>query len=239
MVPARTRTARAKSLLVGSEPALPRFFRLYEKKRGHRRTGSQAFGNLGEALFFGIFLAVGCAALAFMLVALVWPEWRANRQFVATTCVVLDKRVGDRPATENEPAMYRPEFRIRYQVDDQESRRGRRLRRHDSCIRPTRRRRRPWSIEFEVGQEYPCWYDPIDPHRAVVLRGLQRLAVRVAADPAVVHRHRRRAADLHAAALERLGRAAGGWRATGGADRPVRDALAATANFRPCRRTPT
>ena len=24
---------------------------------------------------------------------------------------------------------------------------------------------------FEVGEEYPCWYDPIDPHRAVLVRG--------------------------------------------------------------------
>ena len=38
---------------------MSRFIRLYEKKRGHRRTGSKAMGNLGEALFFGTFLALG------------------------------------------------------------------------------------------------------------------------------------------------------------------------------------
>ena len=25
--------------------------------------------------------------------------------------------------------------------------------------------------QFEIGQEYPCWYDPIDPHRVVLVRG--------------------------------------------------------------------
>ena len=159
-----------ESPLVGSEPALPRFFRLYEKKRGNRRTGSQAFGSFGEALFFGTFLAVGCAALAFLLVVRVWPEWRANRQFVATTCIVLEKRVGDRPATENEPAMYRPELRIRYQVDDQE------ITQDDvsdvtQLYSPDKAAAQAVVDEFEVGKEYPCWYDPLDPHRAVVLRG--------------------------------------------------------------------
>jgi hypothetical protein len=25
--------------------------------------------------------------------------------------------------------------------------------------------------QFEIGQEYPCWYDPIDPHRVILVRG--------------------------------------------------------------------
>ncbi len=149
---------------------MPRFFRLYEKKRGHRRTGSQAFGNFGEALFFGIFLAVGCGALVFMFAALVWPEWRANRQFVPTTCVVLAKEVGERPATESEPPTYRPEFRVRYRVDDHEY-----VEDDVSDVTklygPDRSAAQAVVDRFEVGQEYPCWYDPLDPHRAVLVRG--------------------------------------------------------------------
>jgi hypothetical protein len=149
---------------------VPRFFRLYEKKRGHRRTGSQAFGSIGEALFFGIFLAVGCGALAFMLVALVWPEWRANRQFAPTTCVVLARTVGVKSAAANEPTMYRPELRVRYDVDGQEYI-------EDQVYDVTHLYSsdeasvREIVDAFTVDHEYPLWYDPIDPHRVVLVRG--------------------------------------------------------------------
>jgi hypothetical protein len=158
------------SLTVREGFRLSRFIRLYEKKRGHRRTGSKAFGNFGEALFFGLFFAIGCGAFASMLVALVWPEWRANRQFARTSCVIVDKEPGVKPATQNGPAMYRPEFRIRYQVDDQK---------YDENNIYDMTKRYSADLEqvsaildrFELNQEYPCWYDPIDPHRAVLVRG--------------------------------------------------------------------
>ena len=40
-----------------------RFFRLREKKRGDRRTGSRLAGGAGEALFFGILFVLGAASL--------------------------------------------------------------------------------------------------------------------------------------------------------------------------------
>jgi hypothetical protein len=149
---------------------LARFFRFYEKKRGDRRTGSQAFGSIGEALFFGIFFAVGCIAFVYMWVALVWPEWRANRQFAPATCVVVAKHLGVKPATANEPARYRPEIRIRYEVDGQQ---------YDEdnvydvtqLYLPAQDAVAAILDQFEVGQEKPCWYDPIDPHRVVLVRG--------------------------------------------------------------------
>jgi hypothetical protein len=149
---------------------VPHFFRLYEKKRGDRRTGSQFFGNFGEALFFGIFFGVGCVAFGYMVVALAWPEWRANRQFVPARCVVLDKQVGGKPATENEPATYRPEFRIRYQVDGKQYVEDQvyDVTKFDS---PDKQAARATVEGFEVNKEYPCWYDPIDPHRVILTRG--------------------------------------------------------------------
>jgi hypothetical protein len=148
---------------------LSRFFRLYEKKRGHRRTGSKAFGNFGEALFFGIFFAVGCLAFALMFGRFVWPEWRANRQFAAARCVVLDKQVHEEPATINEPATYLPEMHIRYELE------GRTYDTHTYDVT------RAYSADredveaivagFDVGSEYPCWVDPLDPHHAVLVRG--------------------------------------------------------------------
>ena len=146
-----------------------RVFRLYEKKRGNRRTGSKTVGNVGEALFFGIFFAVGCAAFAYMSVALVWPEWRANRQFVPAKCLVLDKRMGSRPATEAEPARFRPEFRVRYEVEGQQ---------HvvddvfdvTNLYSPDEQQAQAALAGFEIGREYPCWYDPLDPRREAPFR---------------------------------------------------------------------
>jgi hypothetical protein len=126
-------------------------------------------GSLGEALFFGIFFAVGCGALAYMLAALVWPEWRANRQFAAARCTLLDKRTGE-ATVQNSAPMYRPEFRVRYRVDDHEYV-------EDALYDVTQLYSSDkQSVErvldkFEVGHEYPCWYDPIEQRPVVLARG--------------------------------------------------------------------
>jgi hypothetical protein len=44
-----------------------RFFRLWEKKRGERRTGSRLAGSLGEAAFFGSLFVLATIALATVL----------------------------------------------------------------------------------------------------------------------------------------------------------------------------
>jgi hypothetical protein len=41
-----------------------RFFRVWEKKRGHRHTGSAVVGSVGEALFFGMLFLLGAVCLA-------------------------------------------------------------------------------------------------------------------------------------------------------------------------------
>jgi len=154
---------------------LSRFFRLYEKKRGNRRTGSQTVGNLGEALFFGIFFVIGCGALAYMLVALVWPEWRANRQFDETTCTILEKRIGTpppatTPGSEFEPAMFRPEFKVRYETPDG-TYEADNVYDATNLYSSDEAKVRAVLDQFEVGGKYPGWYDPLDPSRVVLARG--------------------------------------------------------------------
>lgn len=61
---------------------LPRFF---GKKRGHRRTGSQAWGSFGEAVFYAALVAVGLCFAGFLLTGAVgigpdegapaWSRW--------------------------------------------------------------------------------------------------------------------------------------------------------------------
>ncbi len=147
---------------------MSRLIRLYEKKRGHRRTGSKAVGNLGEALFFGTFFVLGCIALAAMIVIFVWPEWRVNRQFVQTDCVVLAKEVGISEA-DGAPPRYRPDITIRYEAGGKEY--------HSTAYDITRHysenRQAVQQVvdSFDVGKTYPCWYDPLDPATAVIARG--------------------------------------------------------------------
>jgi hypothetical protein len=46
-----------------------RTFRLWEKKRGDRRTGSPLVGGLGEALFFGVLFLLGSVSSAYLIAA--------------------------------------------------------------------------------------------------------------------------------------------------------------------------
>jgi len=54
------------------EIRLSRLFRLLEKKRGERRTGSNLVGSLGEALLYGAMFLLGVTALSALVAAHVW-----------------------------------------------------------------------------------------------------------------------------------------------------------------------
>ena len=155
-----------------------RSFRYYGKKRGHRRTGSPALASMGEAVFSGVFLLLGCCGLVWMLADYVVPEWRVNHEFVETTCRVLDKQIGEKDFGED-GLLYRPEIKIRYEVggvvyqdphyDISYYRRTGRL------LRAGGRTRRPFSTASNSTRAnhktYPCWYDPANPSVAVLVRG--------------------------------------------------------------------
>lgn len=53
---------------------MARLFRLWEKKRGERRTGSPLLGGLGEALFSGALFVLGTAGLASILAGRIWAD---------------------------------------------------------------------------------------------------------------------------------------------------------------------
>jgi hypothetical protein len=141
---------------------------MFGKKRGHRRTGSKTLGSAGEALFFAFLLAMGTAFLVVLLTKWVVPEWRANHEFIEKPAVVLETRIAEDSDTDGKP-VFRPEAKIRYQIDD--------------------RVYEPWTYDIarawlssrddaqamldriEVGREYFCWYDPLNPTQAVLVRG--------------------------------------------------------------------
>lgn len=147
---------------------MARWLRLYEKKRGHRRTGSKQFASLGEALFFSVFLVAGAVFFAVMFANLVIPEWRANRHFAETPAVV-DRVVIHETESRDGTITYRPDIYIHYSVG------GHRYHTVTYNIQRETFTNREAALtgahQFKFGEEYPCWYDPMDPSQAVLVRG--------------------------------------------------------------------
>jgi hypothetical protein len=125
-------------------------------------------GPAGEIAFYAGLAVCGMAAFAYLLVGYLLPEWWANRNFVETRCNVLAAAVKAESPGSNR---YRPQVQITYVTDGMA--RG-----------PT------WTYDAGMGydydkataqrladaflpqQEYPCWYNPINPAYVVVVRDL-------------------------------------------------------------------
>jgi hypothetical protein len=131
---------------------LARRLRYYQKKRGHRRTGSQFLGSAGEALFFATLLLLGCGGLIALVAFLVVPQWRVNHEFVEAQCTVKDKRVSEKE--DKEGTLY---FAWAYDIGNSYS---------------TGQEEAGALLErFVPGGQYTCWYDPADPYVVVLVRG--------------------------------------------------------------------
>ena len=118
----------------------------------------------------------GCFSLIFFLLGLVltavfgyfmiWLPLRANLFFTETTCVVLDKRLAEQDGEDGKT--YRPEIHIEYVVNGVPQRTwtydaaGVFTNEHAAHVRTLG--------QFQVGQRYPCWFDPGKPDRAVLTR---------------------------------------------------------------------
>ncbi len=150
---------------------MARSFRFYEKKRGSRRTGPKKLGRASEAAFFAVFLLLGCGGLAGQFLFLAVPEYRVNHRFAEHTCTVLDKRIAE--TTDAGGTRYRPEIRIRYEVDDRtyvtwtyDARNA-----YSSGREEKQRVLDRFVVDARRPREYPCWVDPSDPGNAVLVRG--------------------------------------------------------------------
>lgn len=117
-------------------------------------------------LFFAVFFCAGLFFFCLMIGTVYLPEWRANHLYVTHSCTVLDKRLGE---SNSDGTTYRVDIRIRYNVLGQE---------YDTWTYDAARgyssgRSGKEEIlkQFSVGQQYPCWYDPNDPAKVVLVRG--------------------------------------------------------------------
>ena len=146
--------------------------RIFGKKRGHRRTGSEAWGSFGDGLFHGVLVCAGVVFAALLISGVAVPEWRINHDFVEAHGRVLAtglvRRGADGPAG-SASTTWRPTVRVRYEADGTT---------HEAWARPpasvasTDRdaavsRLAAWPIASDV----PLWYDPSDPAVVVLERG--------------------------------------------------------------------
>jgi hypothetical protein len=145
---------------------LARPFRFIQKKRGDRRTGSRQLGRAGQAIIFGLIFAGGGLSLGLTVANHTIPEWRINHDYAPAACVVRGKRVS---TVKVERGGFRPEFLMRFTLPDGEYETwgydggGFIAASRDGC--------QAVLGQFDVDGEYACWYDPIDPSQAVLVRG--------------------------------------------------------------------
>lgn len=142
--------------------------RFYGKKRGGRRTGSNLLASVGSGCFCALALAIGFVALGRIIVGLTIPELRANRDFVEQTARLLDKRLDEQPVSDG--ALFAPRFLLQFTARD---RTYSTWAAYDVSDLHTRDRGRSEALlaGYEIGQDYPCWYDPRNPERVVLARG--------------------------------------------------------------------
>lgn len=151
---------------------MARNFRYYQKKRGNRRTGSPALGSVGEAVFWAVFLLLGCGGTVLVFSVFLVPEWRVDHEFVETTCKVLDKRISEKQGEDG--PLYRPEIKIEYEVDGVVHREWCYdiHRAYSSGKKNAEEAIAPFKLYDRAADSlYPCWYDPMNPGMAVLLQG--------------------------------------------------------------------
>ncbi len=144
---------------------LARYFRLYEKKRGDRRSGSAALGTAWMTVFFAGLFFVGWCFLAVVFTMTALPEWQAFRRFRQTTAEVLAKRVDE--GARSGRTTYRPLFLLKYPVED-EPQQGWRTYDITGGFFLDPARCNDVLSRYAVGQTYTCWYDPDQPDIAVL-----------------------------------------------------------------------
>lgn len=147
--------------------------RFFGKKRGHRRTGSQAWASFGDAAFHASLLVAGLLFGGLLLSGVAVPEWRMNHQFQPTDAVVLGTGVVRRRVTEPTGSVtmtWQPTVRVRYQVDGRATEAWSRSSR--STITADRRTAVDSLTRWRLGTQVPAWYDPTAPGHVVLERGV-------------------------------------------------------------------
>jgi len=136
---------------------------------------SVSFGNRGTAgnsmspgcgvLFFAVFFPFGLGCLCFFGYQ-AWKDYRVRTVYRETTCTILGKRLKE--STDSDGTTYAPEFTFRYHVNNQEYT----CTGYDSFGATSSGRAGKEKIlaRYDIGGQYPCWYNPDRPWKAVLVK---------------------------------------------------------------------
>ncbi len=145
------------------------------RDRSGKRARTRNRGCLGVS---SAFLLAGLLFGSFFA-ARAWRDVRIFTTWRPATCTIVDKSLASRGGTGRSKPSYRPDITFTYEVGG----RGYRCTGWDS-----------WALagdygggsaayyervldRYEVGRSVPCWYDPADPTRAVLVRRIRPLYV--------------------------------------------------------------
>lgn len=146
--------------------------RIFGKKRGHRRSGSQAWGSFGDGLFHAVLLLTGLVFGGLLVSGVAVPEWRMNHDFVGTRCLVLGRGLVRR-TIEDPPGSFsttwQPCLRVRYEAGDVV--REQWTRPSPAAVTADRNVAVRSLSAWSVGDDVPGWYDPDAPQVIVLERG--------------------------------------------------------------------
>ncbi len=148
------------------------WLRIFEKKRGHRRTVSPRVAFVIEAAFFTSLIVIGIIGVLIIVVGYLWPYWRATHQFRPHWARVLDTRIAEQADGENR--LFRPEIFIEYELGgttyqiwtyDVQTLAG-------NGFLAERRQALRILRSVQPGRSYRIYYDPENPAKAVLVRGI-------------------------------------------------------------------
>lgn len=151
---------------------MARWPRLWEKKRGKRRTGSPIFGSVGEAMFFASLLFLGSIGLVAVVASIAFESVVATFLFpeatyVAGECVVMESELGEKTLDDG-AVRYQPQILVHVRTDDQDYY-GWTYRRNPTWF-SDREAAKKIVDGFRPGWVYPCWYASHDPSTVILRR---------------------------------------------------------------------
>lgn len=146
--------------------------RIFGKKRGHRRTGSRAWGSFGDGLFHASLVAAGLVFGTLLVSGVAVPEWRINRDYLPTTCRIIGQGLVHR-SVEDPPGSvtvtWRPSLLVRYDAAGET--RESWSRSEPAAGVADRAAAAATLAAWPLGTEVPGWFDPAHPERIVLQRG--------------------------------------------------------------------
>jgi len=134
----------------------------------------------GGCFSFAIIVVVGAIFTASGYFLILKPEAEVGERFLENQCLILDRDIvmtERRVKRTNGPGTtkrkrYRAEFTIRHEVDGQSYE----VKTYRIVQSATGSEKTAQKIldRFEAGKSYPCWYDPDDPRRVVLEKGISK-----------------------------------------------------------------